>query len=200
MENRGWGLKSNENIFSKLADFFFRAIYFGRLFIARLRVFWFIFLGGKISTKCLFGAHVRIDCPRSMDIGERTILEDGVWFKMVSVDACIYIGNYGFLGRGVEIDVEEKISIGNHVLIAPGVFITDHAHNIKAGVLIDAQGCKSSPVCIADDVWLGANAVILPGVSIGRGAVVGAGAVVTKDVGENTIVVGVPAKVLRKRQ
>jgi len=65
--------------------------------------------------------------------------------------------------------------------------------------LIDAQGCSSAPVCIGDDVWIGARAVILPGVNIGRGAVIGAGAVVTRNVAANSVVAGVPARLLRDR-
>ena len=61
------------------------------------------------------------------------------------------------------------------------------------------QGIEEAPVEIGSDAWIGANACILPGVSIGKGAVVGAGAVVTKDVPDCTVVVGVPARALRKR-
>jgi len=176
-----------------------KMIHIGRIFIGRLRVFWFILLGGNISKKCLFGARVRIDRPMAVDIGHRTILEESVWLKLSTDEARLNIGQHSFIGRGAEIDVSDRVVIGNHVLIAPGVFITDHTHNMKAGVLIDAQGCTSSSVSIADDVWLGVNCVILPGVSIGQGAVVGAGAIVTGDVSENTVVAGVPATVLRSR-
>ena len=62
---------------------------------------------------------------------------------------------------------------------------------------IDEQGISTKPVVIGDDVWIGANAVILPGVTIGRHCVVAAGAVVTKDVPDNTVVAGVPAKVIK---
>ena len=60
------------------------------------------------------------------------------------------------------------------------------------------QGVSTQPVVIGDDVWIGANAVILPGVTIGRHCVVAAGAVVTKDVPDNTVVGGVPAKIIKK--
>jgi galactoside O-acetyltransferase len=62
-----------------------------------------------------------------------------------------------------------------------------------------AQGCESAPVVIEDDVWLGANAVVLPGIRIGKGAIVGAGAVVTHDVEAMSIVAGVPARPIGKR-
>lgn len=64
--------------------------------------------------------------------------------------------------------------------------------------LIDEQGVSTQPVVISDDVWIGANAVILPGVTIGRHCVIAAGAVVTKDVPDNTLVGGIPAKVIKQ--
>jgi len=171
----------------------------GRITLARLRAWLFRGLGCSGMHKGLVGSGVRIEHPHGVTVGTRTQLESDVWLKLVSSEARIEIGLHSFIGRGVEIDVSELVSIGDHVLIAPGVFITDHAHNIKAGILIDAQGCSSTPVSIADDVWIGARAVILPGVNIGRGAVIGAGAVVTRDVVENSVVAGVPARILRER-
>jgi len=76
---------------------------------------------------------------------------------------------------GVEIDYPENISIGEHVLLASGCFIADHDHDIAIDKRIDQQRCVSAPVAIEDDVWVGANAVILPGVKIGQGAVVDTG-------------------------
>src|SRR5690606_1062643 len=93
----------------------------------------------------------------------------------------------------------EEISIGNNVLLAPGVFITDHNHGMKANMRISEQPCTSSPVVIGDDCWIGTGAVILPGISIGAGAVVGANAVVTADVEPTSIVAGNPARVIRQR-
>jgi acetyltransferase-like isoleucine patch superfamily enzyme len=76
--------------------------------------------------------------------------------------------------------------------------VTALNHNFKdTAKRIDEQGISTNPVVIGDDVWIGANAVILPGVTIGRHCVVAAGAVVTKDVPDNTVVGGVPAKVLK---
>jgi len=182
-----------------MRELLYQSIFIGRIFIERLRVFWFILLGGNISKKCLFGARVRIDRPMAVDIGHRTILEESVWLKLCTDEARLNIGQHSFIGRGAEIDVSDRVVIGNHVLIAPGVFITDHAHNIKVGMTIDSQGCNAASVCFGDDAWLGVGSVVLPGVNIGKGAVVGAGTVVTRDVPDNTIVAGVPARVLRIR-
>ena len=89
------------------------------------------------------------------------------------------------------------VTIGSHVNLAQGITVTALNHNFEdATKRIDEQGVSTKPVVINDDVWIGANAVILPGVTIGRHSVVAAGAVVTKDVPENTVVGGVPAKVM----
>lgn len=75
--------------------------------------------------------------------------------------------------------------------------VTALNHNFSDKSLrIDQQGISTRSVVISDDVWVGANAVILPGVTIGTHAVVAAGAVVTKDVPPHTVVAGVPAKVI----
>ena len=89
------------------------------------------------------------------------------------------------------------VTIGSHVNLAQGITVTALNHNFEdATRCIDELGVSTKPVVINDDVWIGANAVILPGVTIGRHSVVAAGAVVTKDVPENTVVGGVPAKVM----
>ncbi len=90
------------------------------------------------------------------------------------------------------------VLIGNHVNLAQGIVITALNHNFKDTTMrIDEQGISTNPVTIGDDVWIGANAVILPGVTIGKHVVIAAGAVVAKDVPNNSVVGGVPAKILK---
>ena len=95
-----------------------------------------------------------------------------------------------------------KIKIGNRVAISPGVIIISaSAPNmslLRNNDYVKNRLIKTESVQIEDDVWIGAGAVIMPGVKIGRESIVGAGAVVTKDVLEKTVVGGVPAKVIRK--
>jgi maltose O-acetyltransferase len=89
-----------------------------------------------------------------------------------------------------------KVTIGNNVLFAPGVHIYTATHPLDA---IDRRTIEiSKPVSIGDDCWIGGNSVICPGVTIGAGCVIGAGSVVTKDIPENSLAVGNPAKVIRK--
>jgi len=166
----------------------------------RVRTSLLRFRGASIGRKSRFGRGIEIWRPWTVSIGCYVEFEGSVFIKVVSEHAKIKIGDYVFIGKGVEIDVAEMVTIGPHSLLAPGVFITDHNHNIARHIRIDEQGCKSRPVLIGEDVWLGANAVVLNGVTIGKGAVVGAGSVVTDNVPEYSIVAGVPAKLLRYRE
>jgi len=114
----------------------------------------------------------------------------------------ISIGDDVYIGKGVFILAEMgKIKIGNNVLIAPGVKINSRNHNFsEKNTLISKQGYTYSNIEIEDDVWLAANVLILPGVTIGKGAVVAAGSVVVKDVAPYSVVGGVPARQLTSRK
>jgi len=171
-----------------------------KLSCGRLRASWHSKLGAEIDRKCTLGKSVRIDRPTCLSLGERGTFEDNVWIKIVADHAKVVIGDYCFLGRGSEFDVSEELTIGHHTLIGPNVFITDHNHNFELGTLIMDQGCASAPVSIGNDVWIGANVVILPGVTIGNGSVVGAGSVVASHIPENSICAGVPARVKSVRK
>lgn len=155
-----------------------------RVSAARLRCLLYSARVAKIGRKCLLGRGARIDRPWTIIIGNRSTFEDDVWLKIEDDRAAIFIGESVFLGRGCEIDATNSVTIGNRVLLAPRVFVTDHQHGTIRGRRIVDQGCRASPVVIGDDAWIGAHTVILPGVTIGCGAVVGAGAVVTKSIPE----------------
>lgn len=171
-----------------------------RVACCRLRVYlWRLRGGTRIHSKCLIEGGVRIERPWLVALGQRCVLQRDVWLNIGGSEARFELGDYGFVGRGVEIEVSTSVVIGSGALIAPGVFMTDHNHSTSAGAPMFEQPCIASPIRIGDDVWIGANAVILPGVSIGDGAVIAAGAVVSKDVPPRAIVGGVPARVLRFR-
>lgn len=108
----------------------------------------------------------------------------------------ISIGNDTIIGEGSILDGRDKLIIGNHVDIASGVMIYNGEHDVND------ENFKAvfAPVTIEDYVFIGPRAIILPGVAIKKGAVVGAGAVVTKDVEEFKIVGGVPAKEIGERK
>ncbi len=106
----------------------------------------------------------------------------------------IVIGAGTYVNRHTFIDASESIIIGKQVGIGPGVYITDHDHGTAPGSSPMVQPMISKPTRIEDDVWIGAHAVILNGVTIGRGAVVGAGSVVTRSVPPGARVFGIPAR------
>lgn len=118
----------------------------------------------------------------------------------------VQIGERVQLNDYVHIAAVESITIGNDVLIASKVFISDHNHGLYAGPEEQSQPLMapasrelvSAPVVIGDRVWLGEHVCVLPGVHIGSGTVVAAGAVVTQDLPENVIVAGVPARVIKR--
>ncbi len=104
--------------------------------------------------------------------------------------------NFYMNTNGVILDCG-KVTIGDYVMIGPNVTLCTAGHPLDAETRYTYEEF-AKPIAIADKVWIGANVVVLPGVSIGYGAVVGAGSVVTKDVPENTVVVGDPARVVKE--
>jgi putative colanic acid biosynthesis acetyltransferase WcaF len=110
------------------------------------------------------------------------------------------IGNNTWIGPEVMIVSSSKIIIGANVDIAPRVYIGTGTHEIDHYGLGSAGQGISKDVNINDGVWIGAGALLLPGTSIGKKAVVAAGAVVSKDVSEKTMVGGIPAKFIKYLQ
>lgn len=120
----------------------------------------------------------------------------------IKKDPILEIGDYTFIGPGVKIGICENLSIGRYCLVAARVIISDNdGHPLdwkkrRERLPVDKEGV--APITIEDDVWIGEGCFICKGVKIGRGAVVGARSVVTKDVPEFTIVAGNPAKIIRE--
>ena len=102
-----------------------------------------------------------------------------------------------YINRNTIIDAIALIQIGRDCAIGPNCYLTDHDHGLNPRFPPLQQPMMAKKTILGDRVWLGANVTVLKGVQIGNNAVVGAGSVVTKDVPENAIAVGVPAKVLR---
>ncbi len=129
----------------------------------------------------------------SMKIGSTTIINTGARLYNPSG---IELGEDCVIGEGIVLDGRAPLKIGNHVDIASEVMIYNSEHDINDPTFKAISG----PVSIGDYVFIGPRAIILPGVTIGDRAVVGAGAVVTKDVPAGAIVGGVPAKVIGERK
>ena len=140
---------------------------------------------------------VRMDTPpyRIFSLGDYSVVESYSCINNAVGD--VIIGDHTRIG--LHNTVIGPVKIGSHVNLAQGITITALNHNFAdKGKRIDEQGVTTTPVTIGDDIWIGANAVILPGVSIGNHSVVAAGAVVTKDVPPHTLVAGVPAKTIKE--
>lgn len=127
--------------------------------------------------------------------GKNITIEKGVEFA-----SDVSIGDNSGIGRNSIIS--SKTIIGNNVMMGPDCYIYGRNHKFdRVDIPMVKQGYEEwQPVIISDDVWIGAKVIILPGVKIGQGAIVAAGAVVTKDVPKYAIVGGVPAKVIKFRK
>ena len=130
---------------------------------------------------------------------------EGVWIQdSVVVNANrgqVSLGDRSWLGPFCLVYGNGGVRIGADVLVAAHTTINTVAHeSTRCDIPINAQPVITAPVVIEDDVWIGLNAVILQGVTIGRGAIVGAGAVVNKSIPAWSIAVGVPARVIGRRE
>ncbi len=137
------------------------------------RKFVYRMLGIKIGKGSTIHMKARFYDPRNISVGEDTII-----------------------GEGAVLDGRDELSIGSHVDIATEVMIYNSEHNVND----ENFAADNGKVIIEDYVFIGPRAIILAGVTIGKGAIVGAGAVVTKDVPPYAIVGGVPAKIIGERR
>ncbi|MBQ4279787.1 MAG: acetyltransferase [Rikenellaceae bacterium] len=118
----------------------------------------------------------------------------------------IVFGNHVQLNDYVHISALESVRIGDHVLIASHVYISDNSHGRYAGTSHDAHPDTPpierphtvAPVSIGSNTWIGEGVIVLPGVSIGRGCVIGAHAVVNRDIPDHSIAAGSPASVIKR--
>ena len=159
------------NIFLEFEVFLLHLV--GSLPSHHLRRFFYRLAGVKIGKGSTIHMGARFYDPRNISIGEDSII-----------------------GEGVVLDGRDKLIIGNHVDIASEVMIYNSEHDFNDPYFL----AKNAPVLIEDYVFIGPRAIILPGVKIGKGAVVAAGAVVTKDVVPFSVVGGVPAKIIGERK
>jgi acetyltransferase-like isoleucine patch superfamily enzyme len=176
-----------------------------------------LFLGKDVR----FRASKKIRIGRSVSIHDHVFLDglcrdgvqigDNVTIREYSIIECtgvlrapgdgLIIGNNVGISQHAFIGVRGTIRIGNNVIIGPYVTIYAANHNFSdPNQFIITQGENRKGICIGDDCWLGTGCKVLDGVSIGIGSIVAAGAVVTKDVPDYSIVAGVPAKVIKQRQ
>lgn len=185
-----------------------------------LRIYWRVWLTFRWFWSTLFA---RLKYWHSLTVGPKCKIDRGVTIRQFLLrdsrlrvvltghnriyrdthfqgSGTITFGQRSYCGLFCVFGVNERIDIGADVLIADAVTMRDTDHVFeRADATIMAQGIAVHPIVIDDDVWIGHGASILKGVRIGRGAVIAAGAVVTKDVASYTIVGGVPARVIGHR-
>ena len=140
---------------------------------------------------------VRMDTPpyRKFSLGDYSVIESFACINNAVGD--VIIGNYTRIG--LHNTIIGPVTIGHHVNLAQGITVTALNHKFEnPDIRIDEQGVSTKPVVIGNDIWVGANAVILPGITIGDHSVIAAGAIVTKDVPPHSLVAGVPAKVIKQ--
>ncbi len=124
--------------------------------------------------------------------------------NFVTFSPVLEIGNNVQVNDYVHIGAVEKVIIGNNVLIASKVFISDHNHGNYNGLLQSSPKVEprkrplfAKAVVIEDNVWIGEQVSVLPGVTIGEGSIIGANSVVSKNIPANSIAIGSPAKVIK---
>jgi acetyltransferase-like isoleucine patch superfamily enzyme len=184
-------------------------------------VYWQTRLGMR-GTDSIIECGAHLEYPARIRIGSQcTVARNSILRANTDSNAALTIGNGSSIKENVLINTNRgKISIGddcwvgpysliygngdviirNHVMIASHCAInTVSHHSSRTDIPMSQQGIYTAPVVIEDDVWIGIGAVILQGVRIGRGSIIGAGAVVNRDVESGTVVAGVPAREIRQR-
>ncbi len=152
----------------------------------------------------VIGRGVKIEHPEYISLGANVHLNDHCWLSVVSTgdgkaDPQLVIGAGSYIGRFGTLACIDRLVIGPNVLISDRVFIGDAAHGFARIDLPIMQQPMTSPgpVTIGGGTWIGIGVSILPNVHIGRNCVIGAGAVVSKDIPDYCVAVGNPARVIR---
>ena len=153
---------------------------------------------GKLGKSSFIRTRVRIlGNPKRLKIGDKFKICENCIIAIGKAE--IEIGNNGFIGVGTYINASYgNVKIGNGVAIAPfcKLFTFSHHYSLEKSV---RESFYYKDVVIGNDVLIGSNSVILPGVTIGDGAIIAAGSVVIRDVESNSIVGGIPAKIIKRR-
>lgn len=144
--------------------------------------------------------------PKKRKVFYKFTMPNGVDFQfihpglIINFPENVVLGNNIIVNRNVSITARSGVTLGNDVMLGPNVVINDGNHRFSdKDKPMNRQGHASEPIVIEDDVWIASNSIILKGVHIGKGAVIAAGSVVTKDVPPYTVVAGVPARKIKNR-
>ena len=146
---------------------------------------------------------VRLVGEQRISIGDNVFIGSGSWLQTLPDDhnstVAIAVGNGTSIAGGCVISAVRQVILEEEVLVARNVYISDHMHrHIDTQTAILHQGLdKIRPVRVKMGAWLGQNVVVCPGVTIGRGAVIGANSVVIRDIPDFAVAAGAPARVLK---
>jgi acetyltransferase-like isoleucine patch superfamily enzyme len=143
---------------------------------------------------------VWIDNPKNLSVGEGSWMGPFVYITMQNPKGYLKIGKYCEVNPFCVFLCGSGIEIGDHVLISPGVKLSSSTNYYEPNWEIWKNPHVGGKVIIEDNVHIGTNTTILPNLRIGEGSVIGAGAVVTKDIPGDSIAVGVPARVIKRRE
>ncbi len=186
--------------FFRKALFRIRQHYF-TLSLSAVRVFYWRLLGMKIGAGAKLST-LRVSWPHKISLGKRCSLEHSIYLNVVggySDGIAIDIGEGTFIGSGSEFNILSRITVGPSCLIASGSRFIDHNHGMDLGSPMKEQSEVHCEIKIGADVWIGANCIVLKGVTIGDGAIIAAGSVLTTSVAPYSIYGGVPARLIRCR-
>jgi lipopolysaccharide O-acetyltransferase len=145
---------------------------------------------------------IRLSGESQIAIGSEVFVGSGSWLQALGPGGsgvALSIGDGTSIAGNCVFSAASSVRLGRRVLVARGVYVSDHIHAYEdaSRAVLDQGISRVKPVEIDDGAWLGENVVVCPGVRIGRGAVVGANAVVLEDVPDHALAVGVPARVVR---
>jgi len=167
--------------------------------MSRLRLAGYRLLGMRMGKRNRMEGHGRVRRCRQIAIGNYNAFTQGCWLWPEDTDFAgirIRIGSRNYFNRNLMIDACGSVSIGDENMLGPDVYITDSNHSVSDGTAPSRLPMDRGCVVIGNRCWIGAKAIILKDVHIGDGAIVAAGAVVTRSVNPGEIVAGVPAKPL----
>lgn len=144
--------------------------------------------------------HTHVAPRRHLSLGPRAQISPTASFanaQRIVAGQGLHVGAEAILWAGPG---SGRIHLGSNVLMGPGVLITAANYRFNDGHPVTEQAMDEADVSIGNDVWLGAKAMVMPGVTVGDGAIIAAGAVVTRDIPPMAIAAGVPAKVVGRRE
>ena len=153
----------------------------------------------KFGSNCVLGSRTTIYTNANWKIGNRVEIASNcaLHAREPGKNGELYVGDDSHIGDNTIIDLTDRVDIGNQVAVGPNCTLYTHDHDYVNAENVAWKGpLIKKPIKIGDGAWVGSSVTILPGVTIGKKAVVAAGAVVTKDVADGVVVGGVPAKII----